>query len=144
MPRTDDQVFLDKFFGSFTCSYVQWTSFFPQVFPYKFYFLVCTAGQVFLDGNDRPNLKTVRLSHDVDFNYMYLSSFPCRPYTRTIFLVQKQAWTAFEQGSLSRKNLSSQNFSKKTWSSVRGLNKNTNFWLSSTNVFLRNIHLPKL
>ena len=32
-PRTDDQVFLDKFLGSFPCSCVRWTSFFPNNFP---------------------------------------------------------------------------------------------------------------
>ena len=42
-PRTDDQVFLDKFLGSFTCSCVQWTSFSPRAFLDKFYLLVCTA-----------------------------------------------------------------------------------------------------
>ena len=38
--RTHDQVFLDKFLGSFTCSCVQWTSFSPQLFLDKFCLLV--------------------------------------------------------------------------------------------------------
>ena len=46
---------------------------------------------------------TGRSSHDIDFNS--LSSFPWRPYTRAIFFVQKLTWPAFEQGSLSRKNV---------------------------------------
>ena len=32
-----------------------------------------------------------------------LSIFPGRPYTRTVFLVQKLTWPAFEPGSLPRK-----------------------------------------
>ena len=41
--RTHNKVFLDKFLGSFTCSCVQWTSFFPQLFLDKFCLIVCTA-----------------------------------------------------------------------------------------------------
>ena len=55
------------------------------------------------------------------------------PATRTIFFVQKLAWLAFEHGFSSRenlsiyavhtskKNLSRENLSWKTWSCVRGL-----------------------
>ena len=103
-PRTCDQVFLDKFLGNFTCSCVQRTRFFPQVFLNKCYLPVCTTGQIFLGGNS-TNVKTGELFHDVDFNY--LSSFPSRPYTHEqVFLVQKLVWSAFQEDSLLRKNVS--------------------------------------
>ena len=54
-PRTPDQVFLDKFLGNFTCSCVQWTSFFRKFSFTSFIcsWVVCTTGQVFLDDDAR-------------------------------------------------------------------------------------------
>ena len=52
-----------------------------------------------------PLLKTMRLSHDVVFNYMFCQVFLAGLYTRTIFIVQKLVWTSFVQASLSRKRL---------------------------------------
>ena len=83
-PTTHDQVFLDKFLVSFTCSCVQWTSFSHNlIFLDKFCLLVCRTGQVFLDDDVRT------------FAWMDKVFLAGRTH-RTIFFVEKVAWPAFE------------------------------------------------
>ena len=75
--RTYDQVFLDKFFGSFTSSCVQWTGFSPASFPFTLYLLVCTAGQVLSGPYTRP-------------------SFPWQVFPWQVFSWQVFPWQVFE------------------------------------------------
>ena len=78
-PCTQVHVFLDKFLGSFTCSCVQWTSCFFRRFCLTSF--ICSCVQIFL--------------------------WQIFPWQFSLF--NFKSWhdhAAFEQGSLSRKNLS--------------------------------------
>ena len=108
-PVRTSKLFLTSFLHKFTFTYVHSTGF-PFVARVHGMLL-----NIYL--TSRPLAKTTEVF------LVHLSSFPWRPCTRTIFLLQKPAWLAFEQGSLATINcqfLAVHTWANKTCSSVYG------------------------